>query len=102
MLGLKGSRLLLRVVVPATLPDIATGIRVGWSYSFGCMVAAELIAAQSGLGYLIMQARELGITAIIVFGIVLIGVTNLITDYLIQELILKRKLRWHFLGTEQA
>jgi hypothetical protein len=37
-----------------------------------------------------------------VFGIVLIGLTNLITDYLIQELILKRKLRWHFLGTEQA
>lgn len=102
MLGLKGSRLLLRVVVPATLPDIATGIRVGWSYSFGCMVAAELIAAQSGLGYLIMHARELGITAIIVFGIVLIGLTNLITDYLIQELILKRRLRWHFLGTEQA
>ena len=64
MLGLQGRRLLLRVAVPASLPDIATGMRIGWSYSFGCMVAAELIAADSGLGYLIMNARQMGQIAV--------------------------------------
>jgi len=99
VLGLRGNRLLFRVVVPATLPDIATGFRLGWSYSFGLVVAAELIAASSGLGYMIMHARELNMTAVIMYGIIVIGVLNLITDYLIQEVILKRKLRWHFLET---
>jgi ABC-type nitrate/sulfonate/bicarbonate transport system permease component len=97
-LGLEGRRLLFRVVVPATLPDIATGVRVGWSYSFGCMVAAELIAADTGLGYLIMNARQVGQISVIVYGVILIGVINLITDFIIQEIIIKRKLRWQFVS----
>ncbi|MHC4181929.1 MAG: ABC transporter permease [Planctomycetota bacterium] len=100
-LGLQGRKMLIRIAVPATLPDIATGMRVGWSYSFACMVAAELIAADTGLGYMIMHAREMGQIGVIVYGVILIGVINLLTDYLIQEIILKRKLRWHFLGTIQ-
>lgn len=96
ILGLKGRRLLLRVAVPACLPDIATGMRVGWSYSFGCMVAAELIAANSGLGYLIMNARQMGQIAVIVYGVILIGTINLVTDFVIQEVVIKRKLRWQF------
>jgi len=96
ILGLKGRRLLLRVAVPASLPDIATGMRVGWSYSFGCMVAAELIAAKSGLGYLIMNARQTGQIAVIVYGVILIGVINLVTDFVMQEVIIKRKLRWQY------
>jgi ABC-type nitrate/sulfonate/bicarbonate transport system permease component len=94
MLGLRGRRLLLRVIVPATLPDIATGTRVGWSYSFGCMVAAELIAAKSGLGYLIMSARQDGQIAVIVYGVIVIGVINLVTDYLIHGVFIKKKLAW--------
>ena len=90
----------IRVVVPATLPDIATGMRLGWSYSFGSMVAAELIAANSGLGYMIMHARELSMIGVIVFGILLIGAINLFTDYLIQDVILSRQLRWHYLATD--
>ncbi|MBN1838373.1 MAG: ABC transporter permease [Spirochaetales bacterium] len=94
MLGLRGRRLLLRVIVPATLPDIATGTRVGWSYSFGCMVAAELIAAKSGLGYLIMSARQDGQIAVIVYGVIVIGVINLVSDFLIHGVLIKRKLAW--------
>jgi ABC-type nitrate/sulfonate/bicarbonate transport system permease component len=97
-LGLEGRKLLRRVVVPATMPDIATGVRVGWSYSFGCMVAAELIAASSGLGYMIMHSRELGLVGMIIAGIILIGAVNLLTDYLIQEIILKPRLRWNSLN----
>ena len=98
-LGVEKNRLLFKVIFPATLPDIATGFRVGWSYSFGLVVAAELIAASRGLGYMIMHARELSMIAVIMFGVILIGTINLVTDYLIQEVVLKRKLRWHYLTT---
>lgn len=99
ILGLKGIRLLFRVAFPATLPDIATGMRVGWSYSFGLMVAAELIAADSGLGYMIMHARELGQIAVIVYGVIIIGLLNLFTDFIIQQVIIKRRLKWYYIGT---
>ena len=98
-LGLQGRRLLFRVVVPASIPDIATGMRIGWSYSFGCMVAAELIAARTGLGYLIMNARQTGQIAVIIYGVIIIGVINLLTDFILQGIIIKRKLKWQFLGT---
>jgi len=98
-LGVQKNKLLFKVIFPATLPDIATGFRVGWSYSFGLVVAAELIAASRGLGYMIMHARELNMIAVIMYGVILIGTINLVTDYLIQEVILKRKLKWHYLAT---
>lgn len=95
-LGVTGWRLLWRVAVPASLPDIAIGVRVGWSLSFGALVAAEILAADQGLGFMIMNARELGQISVILYGIVIIGALNLITDFLIKELIFKRQLRWHF------
>jgi ABC-type nitrate/sulfonate/bicarbonate transport system permease component len=98
-LGVHKNRLLFKVIFPATLPDIATGFRVGWSYSFGLVVAAELIAASRGLGYMIMHARELSMISVIMYGIILIGAINLITDYLIQEVFLKRRLKWHYIET---
>jgi ABC-type nitrate/sulfonate/bicarbonate transport system permease component/ABC-type nitrate/sulfonate/bicarbonate transport system substrate-binding protein len=97
-LGVRGGRLLARVALPAALPDIAVGLRIAWSLSFGALVAAELIAADRGLGFMIMHARELGRVAVIVYGIILIGAVNLATDRLIAELVLKRQLRWHFGG----
>jgi ABC-type nitrate/sulfonate/bicarbonate transport system permease component len=95
-LGLAGWRLLWRVAVPASLPDIAIGVRVGWSLSFGALVAAEILAADQGLGFMIMNARELGQISVILYGIVIIGALNLITDFLIKEFIFKRQLKWHF------
>jgi ABC-type nitrate/sulfonate/bicarbonate transport system permease component len=96
MLGVQGWRLLLRVALPASLPDIATGVRVGWSLSFGALVAAELIAADRGLGFMIMNARELGQIGVIIYGIILIGLLNLVTDFLIRQFVFQRQLRWHF------
>jgi ABC-type nitrate/sulfonate/bicarbonate transport system permease component len=95
-MGLRGLNLLWRIALPASLPDIATGLRVGWSLSFGSLVAAEILAAREGLGYMIMHARELGTISIIVYGILLIGLLNLVTDYLLNKIFLQRQLRWHF------
>lgn len=94
-MGLSGPRLLFQVAIPAAMPDIATGVRVGWGLSFGVLVAAELIAAERGMGFMIMNARQLGEIAVIVFGIGLIGATNLVTDYMIGEVIRRRLGRWH-------
>ena len=78
-----GAELLWRVAVPAALPDIATGLRVGFGLAFGILVAAELIAADSGMGYLVMQARELGHLGVAVFGVLLIGLVSLLADHLL-------------------
>jgi ABC-type nitrate/sulfonate/bicarbonate transport system permease component len=94
-MGFGGPRLLFQVAIPAAMPDLATGIRVGWGLSFAVVIAAELIAADRGLGFMIMRAREFGDIGVIIFGILLIGATNLVTDYAIGGLIRWRVGRWH-------
>jgi ABC-type nitrate/sulfonate/bicarbonate transport system permease component len=92
-LGLRGHRLLMQVAIPATAPDIAIALRIGFTYAFGAMVAAELINSKSGLGYLIMNARDFGQIAVVMFGILMIGCLSLAIDFLLQWLI-GRRLRW--------
>ena len=93
--GLKGIRLLFQVAIPGAMPDLATGVRIGWGLSFGILVAAELIAADRGLGFMIMHARLSGYVDVIVVGIFLIGLLNLLTDALLVWLIRKSMGRWH-------
>lgn len=95
LIGRSGRALLFRVALPAAAPDIATGLRIGWGLSFSILVTAELIAADEGLGVLIMIARHDGEVGVIVFGILLIGTTNLVADYLLAALIRRRIGRWH-------
>jgi ABC-type nitrate/sulfonate/bicarbonate transport system permease component len=69
-----GRRLLLTdVLVPASLPIIFPGLRIGLGIGWMCVVTAELIAAQSGLGYMIQQNRVLLQTANVVAGMATIG-----------------------------
>jgi ABC-type nitrate/sulfonate/bicarbonate transport system permease component len=94
--GLKGFELLVRVIVPAASPDLATGYRIGWGLSFGVLVAAELIAADRGLGFMIMNARNTGeAVSVIVVGIIIIGLLNLITDAALGGAIQRWVGRWH-------
>jgi ABC-type nitrate/sulfonate/bicarbonate transport system permease component len=76
----RGPELLLRVAVPAALPDIATGLRVGLGLAFGILVAAELIAASSGVGFLVMRSRELGQLGVAIFAVIVIGLMSLTAD----------------------
>lgn len=94
--GLRGWSLLVRIIVPAASPDLATGIRIGWGLSFGVLVAAELIAADRGLGYMIMNERNTGgSVGVIIVGILLIGFLNLLTDAVIGSAIQRWIGRWH-------
>jgi ABC-type nitrate/sulfonate/bicarbonate transport system permease component len=92
-----GVRLLVKVAVPAAMPDIATGLRIGFGLGFGVLVAAELIAAERGMGHLVMEARQLGQLGISIFGIFLIGIVNLIADRQLAILIRRTVGRWHAL-----
>lgn len=72
---------LREVAFPAAMPDIATGIRISWSLSFAVLIAAEMIAANTGLGSFIITGMSLGDFDDVVFGIVLIGLLSVVTDF---------------------
>lgn len=93
-LGTTSSRMLPRVLLPGALPDIATGLRIGWGLAFTALVAAEIIGADEGLGYFIMDARGKGQIDLIIFGIIVIGLVGLLTDLVLQHLV-RNRLAWH-------
>lgn len=82
-----------QVVLPGALPAIMTGIRVGLMVAWMCVVAAELIAASSGIGYLIMDARQLSQSDVVLVGMITIGVVGKVMDSIIKR-IEKRLVGW--------
>ncbi len=85
--------ILLRIVLPASLPAVVIGLRIGLGYSWRALVGAELIASSAGLGYLIVDAENLARTDIVLAGVVVIGVLGLIADMLAKAAI-KRLAPW--------
>jgi sulfonate transport system permease protein len=77
-------RFILKVVLPGALPAIMTGLRVGLMVSWICVVAAELIAATSGLGYLIMDGRQLMQTDQVLVGMLTIGAMGKLLDVVLR------------------
>lgn len=70
------------IILPATLPYILVGMRLGLGYSWRALIGAELIAAASGLGYMILDAEQLSRPDVIVVGILTIGVLGSAIDFL--------------------
>ena len=85
-LGASEWRMLRRVVLPAVLPQLMTGIRVGFGVGWMALVAAELVGATSGLGFLINDARSLLRTDIIILGMLVIGLAGFAIDLGIRRL----------------
>lgn len=81
---------LRKVLLPSALPYILAGMRVGLGVGWMCVIAAELIAATSGLGYMIQTARVLIETEKVLAGMITIGVIGLVMNHLM--LLLERKL----------
>jgi len=74
--------LFFRITLPSAMPFINTGMRVALGGAFMSVIAAEMIAANSGIGYFIMQARLLIRTDRIFVGLVTLGLTGFFTDRL--------------------
>lgn len=81
------------VVLPGALPSALTGLRQSLGIAWLSLVVAETIAASSGLGYLINQAREFGQTDIVVVVLVVYAVLGLVTDGVVR-IIERRALAW--------
>ena len=88
--GLSTPALLARVVFPAVLPRIVIGLRIAFGVAWLVLVAAEMIAVDSGLGYLIIDARNAGKRYdLVIAGMLMIGVIGLLLDGMIRRVELK-------------
>ena len=92
-LGATERRVLSRIVWKAALPQIVTGIRIGLGVGWMALVAAELVGASSGLGFLINDARSMLRTDIIAVGMLTIGIMGLAID-LALRVVMRRLLPW--------
>ena len=93
--GIRGLALFQKVVFPAALPQILTGLRLALGVAWLVVVAAEMIAVNSGLGYLIIDARNAGKRYdLVVAGMVMIGLIGLGLDWLIRRMEGLNEVRW--------
>ncbi|MDB5530129.1 MAG: transporter permease [Devosia sp.] len=85
-LGARDAGVLKRVLVPAAAPGIAEILRLvlGWAWTY--VIVAELIGSSSGIGHMIIDSQALLATGQIIFGIIVIGVIGLISDYAFKAL----------------
>ena len=93
MLGVNRQAIFWKVVLPASLPSIFTGLRLGLGFAWVVIVVGEMTGVQTGLGAIIMEARQLSRTEIVIAGMVTIGVLGFVSDQLVQMLG-RRLLRW--------
>ena len=79
-LGLTPTQLFFKIVMPAALPQIFTGLKVAMALSWAVVVAAELVGAQKGVGFMISDAAQVFQIPVVFIGIGLIGVIGLILN----------------------
>jgi taurine transport system permease protein len=75
--------MLVQVLLPGALPNIVTGIRTGMGFAWRGLIAAEMIATDVGLGYMLFAARDFYRTEVIVLGMAVIGLLWLVLDRLL-------------------
>ena len=93
MLGVSARAIFWKVVLPASLPSIFTGLRLGLGFAWVVIVVGEMTGVQTGLGAIIMEARQLSRTEIVVCGMVVIGVAGFVSDWIVMQLG-RRLLAW--------
>jgi ABC-type nitrate/sulfonate/bicarbonate transport system permease component len=77
--GASRTYILRTVVLPAALPALLTGLRVGYALAFGVVLSAEMVGAFTGLGFLIQDARDLVRTDLVIMGMIAIGLVGYVT-----------------------
>jgi NitT/TauT family transport system permease protein len=101
--GLRAPELLRRVIYPATLPQILVGLRLSLGIAWLVVVAAEMIAVSSGLGFLIIDARNAGNRYdLVVAGMVLIGMIGIALDSAMRALERSKALAWGYSAARET
>jgi NitT/TauT family transport system permease protein len=93
MLGCRGPRLFRAVVLPAALPSIFTGLRLGAGFAWLVIVVGEMTGVPEGLGAVIMDGRTLSRTDLVITGMIIIGVAGFVSDRILLRLN-NHFLRW--------
>ena len=95
--GVSRGTLFRQVVIPAVLPQIIVGMRIGLGVAWLVVVAAEMIALHSGLGYLIIDSRNAGNRYdLVIAGMIIIGLIGLMLDRLMRLLEGLKVVRWRY------
>ncbi|HEU4590065.1 MAG TPA: ABC transporter permease [Steroidobacteraceae bacterium] len=95
--GVPRRKLFMQVVFPATLPQIITGMRIGLGVAWLVVVAAEMIALRSGLGYMIIDSRNAGNRYdLVIAGMIIIGLIGLALDGIMRLLEGMKIVRWRY------
>jgi NitT/TauT family transport system permease protein len=93
MLGCRGNAQFFKVVLPAALPSIFTGLRLGLGLAWFVIVVGEMTGVPQGLGAVIMDGRTLSRTELVICGMIVIGIAGFLSDRLV-VLLMNRLLRW--------
>jgi len=83
--GLRRARLARSIILPASLPSLLTGLRIGLAQGWLFLVAAELIGASTGLGFLLTDGQNTGRADIILLSIVILALIGKLTDVILQR-----------------
>ncbi len=75
-----------QLVIPAAMPSIFTGLRVSLGSCWTCVVAAELVASTSGIGYMISNARNFGQMDVVIVGMLAIGIVGKLMDVILNKI----------------
>ena len=95
--GVSRATLFRQVVIPAVLPQVIVGMRIGLGVAWLVVVAAEMIALRSGLGYLIIDSRNAGNRYdLVIAGMIIIGLIGLLLDGLMRLLEGLKVVRWRY------
>ena len=95
--GVSRATLFRRVVIPAALPQIIVGMRIGLGVAWLVVVAAEMIALRSGLGYLIIDSRNAGNRYdLVIAAMIIIGLIGLLLDGLMRLLEGLKSVQWRY------
>lgn len=83
-LGANRYQIFVHIILPACLPDIFTGLRTALGFSYTTLVAAEMVAAETGIGWMVLDASKFLLSDVIFVGIFVMGITGIILDIILK------------------
>jgi taurine transport system permease protein len=93
-LGATQAQLIRHIILPSALPDILTSVRIGLGVGWSTLVASELIAATSGLGFMVQSAAQFLVTDVVILGILIIALIAFAMELGLRAL-QRRLVPWH-------